>query len=75
MAKELREIFAKNLKRFRQKAGFTQVELAEALGITVRYIQQLEGKRVPNVRLDTLAQIAKVLKLDPRQLIEHEKIN
>ena len=70
MAKELREIFAKNLKRLREDAGFTQVELAEALGITARYIQQLEGKRVPNVRLDTLEQLATVLRVKPESFLK-----
>lgn len=70
MAKELREIFAKNLKVFRVDAGLTQVELAEALGITARYIQQLEGKRVPNVRLDTLEQLAKVLGVKPDSFLK-----
>lgn len=70
MAKELREIFAKNLKRLREDAGLTQVDLAEALGITARYIQQLEGKRVPNVRLDTLEQLAKVLRVKPDSFLK-----
>ena len=70
MAEELREKFAKNLKFFREKAGLTQVELAEELGISPRYVQQLEGKNVPNVRLNTVEQISKALNIKPDQLFK-----
>jgi len=67
---ELRTKFAKNLKFFREKAGLTQVEMADKLGITARYIQQLEGKRVPNVRLDTIEQVANALGVKPPDLLK-----
>ncbi len=70
MAEELRQKFSKNLKFFREKAGMTQAQLAEELDITPRYIQQLEGKSVPNVRLNTLEQIAKVLGVKAQELIK-----
>ena len=69
MAEELRQKFAKNLKFYREKAGLTQAQLAKKLGITPRYIQQLEGRNVPNTRLDTVEQIARILKIDPSALI------
>lgn len=70
MADELRQKFAKNLKFFREEAGLTQVELAEKLGINPRYVQQLEGKKCPNVRLDTIKQIAATLDVEPFKLIK-----
>jgi transcriptional regulator with XRE-family HTH domain len=70
LAEELRLKFSKNLKFFREKAGITQAQLAERLGITVRYIQQLEGKKVPNTRLDTIEVIAKTLGVEPYELIQ-----
>ncbi len=70
MAEELRQKFAKNLKFFREKAGLTQVEFAQRLKISARYVQQLEGKRVPNVRLSTLEQIAKIFEISPSMLIK-----
>ena len=70
MAEELRQKFSKNLKFFREKVGLTQVGLAQRLKISARYVQQLEGKRVPNVRLDTLEQIAKILGICPSFLIK-----
>lgn len=72
MAEELRQKFAKNLKFFRAKAGLTQVELAERLGISPRYVQQLEGRKVPNVRLDTIEQLASILRIKPAALIDDQ---
>ena len=70
MADELRQKFAKNLKFFREKAGLTQVQLAEELGINPRYVQQLEGKNVPNVRLNTIEQIARALGIKAFELLK-----
>ncbi len=59
----IRKTFSKNLKRIRTKKGLTQEELAEKLDISVRYIQYLEGRNTPNVKLDTIASLAKALKV------------
>ena len=47
----------------------TQEALAEALGINVRYIQLLESKTPPNVKLDTIETLAQVLKTKPNELL------
>lgn len=57
----IRRLFSKNLKRLRKKRGFTQEQLAERLEISVRYVQQLEGINCPNVKIDTVAALAKTL--------------
>lgn len=67
---KIRKKFAQNLKAAREDRGLTQEELAEKLDISVRYVQQLEGKRTPNVKLDTIATLAKVLRIKPAQLLE-----
>lgn len=66
---KLRKAFSKNFKKIRTAKGFTQEELAESLGINVRYIQQLEGRSTPNVKLDTLEALAKVLKVKPSDFL------
>jgi len=66
---QIREVFARNLKRYRLQQGFSQYKLAELLGINLRYIQQLEGKKTPNVKLDTLAQLANALTIRPEDLL------
>jgi transcriptional regulator with XRE-family HTH domain len=70
LAEELRKKFAANLKFLREKAGMTQVELATRLNITARYIQQLEGRNVPNVRLNTIEQIARTLGIKAYELLK-----
>ncbi len=48
----------------------TQEQLAEALGITPRYVQELEGKNCPSVGLDKLEILAKKLKAKPKEFLE-----
>ena len=69
LVSKIRQKFAKNLRKLRKARGFTQEELAEKLDISVRYVQQLEGHQVPNVKLDTLATLAKVLNAAPKSFL------
>ncbi len=66
----LRKKFAKNLKATRKLQNISQEVLAEKLDINVRYIQQLEGKNTPNIKLDTLEKLAKALALKPFELLQ-----
>ncbi len=47
-----------------------KVELAEELGISFRFVQQFEGKNVPNVRLDMLEVLASNLQIQPQELVK-----
>lgn len=67
----IRNTFAKNLKAHREKKGLSQEMFAEKLNINVRYIQQLEGKNTPNVKIDTVANLAKILKVSPADLLKN----
>jgi transcriptional regulator with XRE-family HTH domain len=66
---KIRKKFAQRLKATRLDKGLTQEGLAEILGISVRYIQLLESKSPPNVKLDTLEDLAKALKVKASDLI------
>ena len=66
----IRKTFSRNLKRLRDRKGLTQENLAERLDISVRYIQQLEGRNCPNVKIDTIAAIAKALSAKPVEFFE-----
>ena len=44
-----------------QKKGLTQAELSEISKVKYKYLQEIEGKNPPNLRVDTLARIAKAL--------------
>ena len=66
----IRGKFAKNLKNLRKRRGLTQEALAEKLDISVRYVQQWEGRNTPNVRIETLSKIASELKVSAADLIK-----
>lgn len=56
------------LRRYRDKAGLSQQELADSIGVSKGFISALEGGRsVPN--LDRLVQIADALQVDPGELV------
>lgn len=48
----------------------SQEMLAEKLNINVRYVQQLEGKRTPNVKLETIVSLAKALKVSATEFLK-----
>lgn len=51
----------KKIKELRTKKGMTQEELAGAAEIDYKYLQTIEGKNPPNVKIETLEKIAKAL--------------
>lgn len=56
------------LRRYRVKAGLSQQDLADSIGVSKGFISALEGGRsVPN--LDRLVQIADALQVDAGQLV------
>jgi len=59
----------KKIKELREKYGFTQEELAEKADIDYKYLQRVEGKKPPNLKIETLAKIAKALKTTPAKLL------
>ena len=57
--------FGANLRKYRKLRKLTQQQLAERAEIEYKYIQRLEGKNPTAVRIDTIARLAKVLKISP----------
>lgn len=57
-------------KQARKAAGFTQKEFAEKLGTHPAYISALETKS--NFSMETAIDLAKILKLDPKELMVDE---
>ena len=60
----------KKVKKARQKHGMTQEELAEAIKTSYKYIQRIEGKSPPDIRLSTVERIAKALNVTISQLLK-----
>ena len=60
----------RKIKEFRRKRGITQEQLAELAGTSYKYIQRIEGKTPPDVRLTTIVRLAKALKVKPDELLK-----
>ncbi|PIP67522.1 MAG: transcriptional regulator [Candidatus Omnitrophica bacterium CG22_combo_CG10-13_8_21_14_all_43_16] len=58
------------IKELRKKYSYTQEELSEAANIDYKYIQRIEGKKPPAVRIDTIEKLAKALKVKPCDLLK-----
>ena len=68
MAEDVRARFGRRLRRLRRGRGWTQVELAEKLGLDRSYLADIErGRR--NVSLMNLEIIAKGFELSLSQLL------
>lgn len=69
---EILAILAKNIKKYRKLAGYSQVNLGLKLERGTDYIAQIErGFRVPTVR--SLYDIAKVLGVEPYELLKFDE--
>ena len=62
--------FGRKIKEVRQKRAMTQEQLAERIKTSYKYIQRIEGKSPPDIRLTTIERIATALKIKISKLIE-----
>ncbi|MBU4304776.1 MAG: helix-turn-helix domain-containing protein [Candidatus Omnitrophica bacterium] len=60
----------KNIKKLRQRRRYTQQKLSEEASIDYKYLQKIEGKNPPNLKIETIARLAKALKVTPATLLE-----
>ena len=60
----------KKIRELRTKLGMTQEGLAEITGIDYKYIQRIEGKNPPNLKVETIEKLAKGLKTTPAELLK-----
>ena len=67
---EIREVFARNLRRHRQRKGLSQEALAHDAGVDRTYISALE-RSVYGASIDMIDKLAKVLEIEPAALLEH----
>jgi transcriptional regulator with XRE-family HTH domain len=65
---DLKEVMATNLRRLRHEKGLTQEGLAEAAGISVRYVGAIERAKVA-ASVTVLGQIADAFNVEPAYLI------
>ena len=70
--KECRTLLSRNIKRFRNRIGLSQLHLALELGISTTFLSDIEtGKKW--VSAQTLTQIAKALKIEVFELFKPEQ--
>ena len=69
MGQSARSLLGKRVKELRQKAGMTQEKLAALTGIDYKYIQKIEGKNPPAVRIDTIEKLARAFKIPISKLL------
>jgi len=65
---EIREIFASNLRRYRQARGLSQEELAHRAELDRTYISALE-RSVYAASIDVVGKLAVVLEVEPADLL------
>jgi len=65
---DIREIFARNLRRIRHESGLSQEALANDAGIDRTYISALE-RGVYSATIDMVAKLASVLQVEPADLL------
>ncbi len=66
---DIRVVFARNLKHYRQLRGLTQATLAAAMDVDRAHVSAMERGQ-QNVTLQTLQRVAAHLDVEPAKLIE-----
>lgn len=69
---DLRQVFATNLRRFRQAKGISQEALAYEAEVNRTYISKLE-KGATYVGLEIIGKLADVLEVEPSDFLRSEK--
>jgi len=68
---DLKEVVAINLRRIRHAKELTQEELAEAAGLSARYVGAIErADKSPSVSV--LGRIADALNVEPAELVQRQ---
>ena len=70
MDRPIRLKLGRKIREFRERRGYTQSKLAELADIDYKYLQRIEGKNPPALKIDTIGKIAKALKTVPANLLD-----
>lgn len=65
--KDYKKAFGRNLKRIRKASKMTQEDLAEATGLSLQYISEVE-RGIANPKLETILRISVGLHIPPIEL-------
>jgi len=70
MKSSVRLKLGKRIRKLREQRRLTQDKLAELTGIDYKYIQKIEGKTPPAIRIDTIEKLAKAFKIGCSKLLD-----
>ncbi|NQS89753.1 helix-turn-helix transcriptional regulator [Patescibacteria group bacterium] len=70
MDNNIRVKLGRRIKDLRRKRGYTQERLSELAEIDYKYLQRIEGKNPPALKIDTIERLAKALKVKPAELLK-----
>lgn len=68
METNIRLRLRERIRELRKKRGYTQEKLSELASIDYKYIQRIESKNPPALKVDTIERLAKALKVKPSEL-------
>lgn len=68
METNIRLRLRERIRELRKKSGYTQEKLSELANIDYKYIQRIESKNPPALKVDTIERLAKALKVKPSEL-------
>jgi transcriptional regulator with XRE-family HTH domain len=68
MADDLKDVIATNVRRLRHAKGWTQEELADRVGLSARYLGQVERGQ-PSMSVTVLGRLADTLAIPASELV------
>jgi transcriptional regulator with XRE-family HTH domain len=69
---DLKEIVAINVRQLRHEKGWTQEELADRVGLSARYIGQVERSQA-SMTVTVLGRMAEALKVEAGELVRRRR--
>ena len=70
---KLRDVFIKNMIKYRKEANLSQEKLAELSDLSINYIGEIE-RNTRKVSIDTIEKIAIGLNVKPNELLDSDNI-
>jgi transcriptional regulator with XRE-family HTH domain len=69
---DLKETVAANVRRFRNERGWTQDDLADLVGLSARYVGQIERSQA-SMSVTVLGRLAEALRVDAGELVRRTR--
>ncbi|MBI5414471.1 helix-turn-helix transcriptional regulator [Candidatus Peregrinibacteria bacterium] len=73
MKESIQQQFGQQVRTLRSRNELTQEKLAQQSGVSLKYIQRIEGKKPPNTGLETSQKLARGFGIPLWELFRFEK--